>query len=157
MVFRLTILVTAFLSLSSSAIPDPSLDSLAWMAGCWEGSYPNGRTVSEQWMKPSGNVMLGMSRTVRNRKTVAHEFIQLEQSEDGVIRYIARPSNQPEAVFTLILLEGRKAVFENSQHDFPQRIIYERVSADSLVARIEGTINGKERRSDFPYRKMTCD
>lgn len=157
MIFRLTILITAFLSLSSPTIPDPSLDSLAWMAGCWEGSYPNGRLVSEQWMKPSGSVMLGMSRTVRNGRTVAHEFIRLEQSGDGVIRYIARPSNQPEAVFTLTFLDGRKAVFENPQHDFPQRIMYERVSADSLVARIEGTIDGKERGSDFPYHKTACD
>jgi len=157
MVSRLTIMFTAFLSLSSPTIPNPSMDSLGWMAGCWEGSFPNGRTVSEQWMKPAGNVMMGMSRTVKNGKTVAYEFIRLEQSEDGTIRYIARPSNQPEATFTLILHENQKAVFENPQHDFPQRIIYERISGDSLVARIEGTISGKERKSDFPYRKTVCD
>ena len=157
MILRPTILLTFFFSLSSPTIPDPSMDSLGWMAGCWEGSFPNGRTVSEQWMKPAGNVMMGMSRTVKNGKTVAYEFIRLEQSEDGTIRYIARPSNQPEATFTLILHENQKAVFENQQHDFPQRIIYERISRDSLVARIEGTINGKERKSDFPYRKTVCD
>lgn len=156
MVIRLAIFIPAFLSLSPT-ISDSSLDALAWMAGCWEGTYPNGRTVSEQWMKPLGNVMLGTSRTVKNGKTVAFEFIRLEQSQDGVIRFIARPSDQPEAVFTLILLQGQKAVFENPGHDFPQRIIYERITADSLVARIEGTLNGKERRSDFPYRRTACE
>ncbi len=156
MVFRSAIFVTAFLSLSSPTIPDGSIDSLGWMAGCWEGFFLNGRTVSEQWMKPAGNVMMGMSRTVRDGKTTEYEFIRLEQSEDGAIRYIARPSNQAEAAFTLVLLQGRKAVFENPQHDFPQRIIYERISGDSLVARIEGTINGKQRWADFPYRRTSC-
>ncbi len=156
MIVRLTILVFAFLSLSTPTIPDYSLDSLGWMAGCWEGAFANGRTVSEQWMKPSGNLMMGMSRTVKNGMTVAHEFIRLEQASDGKILYIARPSNQSEATFSLVLLEGRRAVFENLQHDFPQRI-YERITEDSLVARIEGTLNGKERKSDFPYQKVACD
>jgi len=45
-------------------------------------------------------------------------------------------------------------VFENLRHDFPQRIIYRRVSEDSLIARIEGMINGAKRSIDFPYRKI---
>jgi hypothetical protein len=127
------------------------------MAGCWEGTYSNGRTVTEQWMKPSGRVMMGSSRTVKGGRTIDFEFVRLEQSEDGLIRYIAHPSGQAEAAFTLVKLDARVALFENLQHDFPQRVIYRRVSFDSLAARVEGSINGNPRGSDFPYRRVKCE
>ena len=131
--------------------------SLSWLSGCWEGNYANGRTVSEQWMKPLGNVMMGMSRTVKNGKTIAFENVRLEQADDGSISYIANPSGQQEARFRLVELGGTKAVFENLQHDYPQRIIYELVSPDSLSARIEGTIDGKMKDSGFPFRRVKCE
>ena len=143
--------------LTSFLQPQFEVNNLAWLAGCWEGTYSNGRIVSEQWMKPLGNVMMGMSRTVSNGKTVAFENVRLEQSEDGAISYIANPSGQEEAAFRLVELDGTRAVFENPGHDYPQRIIYELVSPDSLSARIEGTIDGKIKGSGFPYRRVKCD
>jgi hypothetical protein len=132
------------------------LDSLAWLAGCWEATAA-GRIVSEQWMKPLGNMMMGMSRTVKNGRTIAYEQIRLVRSEDGLIRYVAHPSGQNETAFTLVHTGDRLAVFENFGHDFPTRIIYRRISSDSLLARIEGTVNGKPRTADFVYARADCD
>ncbi len=137
--------------------PFAHINSLEWLGGCWEGSFANGRTVSEQWIKPSGGMMLGTSRTVRNGKSVAFEFIRIEQSDDGSIRYIAHPSGQSETVFLLVKTERRQVIFENPTHDFPQRIFYTLITPDSLIARIEGTVNGKVRSSDFPYRRVHCE
>jgi len=137
--------------------PKADLQSLRWLSGCWEGHLSNGLIITEQWMKPLGNLMLSTARTVRNGKTVEYEFVRLEQSDDGVIRYRAHPSGQEEAAFTLVKLEGHTAIFENLLHDYPQRIIYQLVSADSLLARIEGTIGGKERSSNFPYQRVKCE
>jgi hypothetical protein len=105
--------------------PKVDLQSLRWLSGCWEGRLSNGLIVTEQWMKQLGNLMLSTAKTVKNGKTVEYEFVRLEQSDDGVIRYIAHPSGQEEAAFTLVKLDRRKAIFENLQHDFPQRIIYQ--------------------------------
>ena len=144
-------------SIASSSHPKNELDSIGWLAGCWEGNYSNGQIISEQWMKPLGHIMMGMSRTVKNGKTIEYENVRLEQSGDGSIHYIAHPSGQAEASFTLVDLEGKRAVFENLQHDFPQRIIYRLISPDSLFARVEGTISGREKGSDFPYRRVKCE
>ncbi|MBP1679270.1 MAG: hypothetical protein H6Q29_1181 [Bacteroidetes bacterium] len=133
-----------------------ALDSLAWIAGCWEGRFAGGRVVSEQWMKPLGGMMLGMSRTVKDGNVVEFEAIRLEQSEDGSIRYVARPSSQPEATFTLVTLDPGRIVFENPSHDYPQRIIYTLITADSLVARIEGQSGAKTLGSEFRYRRISC-
>jgi hypothetical protein len=100
--------------------------------------------------------MLGTSRLVRNGRTVQWEFMRIVQSDDGGIEYIASPSGQATTIFRLLTLNDRKVVFENAAHDFPQRVVYERHSGERLVAHIEGTIDGNERRMDFPMTRTTC-
>lgn len=133
----------------------PTITDFAWLAGCWDGSS-GGRESLEQWMKPSGQTMLGMSRTVVSGKTVAYEFIQLREQE-GEIFYIAKPSGQAEASFKLVQYSKQEAVFENPQHDFPQRIIYRLEKDGALAAAIEGTSKGKLKRIDFPMKRAKCE
>lgn len=129
-----------------------TVDQLAWMSGCWTLARPDGAT-EEQWLKPAGGTMLGVSRTVKGAKTVAHEFLQLREV-NGKLTYIAKPSGQAETPFPLKTLTDSEVVFENAAHDFPQRIIYRR-TADGVTARIEGTLGGKERGTDFPFKKCS--
>lgn len=110
----------------------------------------------EQWMKPLGGTMMGMSRTVANGKTVAFEFLRIVEDEKGIL-YISKPSqNSSETSFKLVRSGLNEATFENALHDFPHRIIY-RLNKSSLHARIEGTNNGKPMGIDFPMVKATCD
>jgi len=44
-------------------------------------------------------------------------------------------------------------VFENPQHDFPQRISYKLNPDGTLLAAIDGTKAGKIRRVEFPYKR----
>jgi hypothetical protein len=152
----LLLLVCCGSILAYGQTPPAGLDTLSWLAGCWEATA-NGRTVTEQWMKPLGDMMLGMSRTVRQNRTVEHEFVRLERDSAGAIRYLVRPSGQADASFTLVRLGPGYAVFEDPAHDFPRRILYQRVPPDSLRARIEGEINGTPRAVDFPYRRISCN
>lgn len=127
---------------------------LSWLAGCWQSPQTD-RRVEELWMRPDGGTMLGMSRTVVGGKTSEFEFMQIRQ-EEGKLVFTAKPSGQAEDSFTSIKLTSSEVVFENPQHDFPQRIIY-RLNADgSLSARIEGTKGGETRAVDFPMRRAKC-
>ncbi len=134
----------------------PSVQALYWLSGCW--SSANAESGSgEQWMPPAGGTMLGTSRVVRSGKTVAYEFIQIRETGDEGLEFIAKPSGQAEAAFQLLTLSEREVIFENPQHDFPQRIIY-RLAADGVLkARIEGTIDGEPKAVDFPMRKIDCE
>ena len=129
------------------------LEELAWLSGCWH-SDDGKRQIREQWMKPAGNNMLGMSHTLVNGKTREYEFIRIVQEENGDIFFVAMPSGQKEARFKLMIITGQEARFENPEHDFPQRIVYRR-DGDSLVGRIEGVRNGKERAVDFPLKRVS--
>ncbi len=133
-----------------------SINDFAWLAGCWERSG-KGREVVEQWMKPAGDLMLGMSRTVAEGKTREFEFLQIRQKEDGGIFYVAMPSGQNETWFKLVKYGAHEAVFENPEHDFPQRIIYRLEKDGILAARIEGTVQSQLKGVDFPYRRAKCD
>ncbi len=140
---------------TSIAASAADLSDLRWLSGCWRSNESN-RSVTEHWMNPAGNMMLGTSHTVAHGKTVAFEFMRIVQEENGDIFFVANPSGQKEARFKLISVADREARFENPAHDFPQRIIYRR-DGDSLVGRIEGVSNGKERAVEFPLKRISCD
>jgi hypothetical protein len=131
-----------------------SVGKLAWLAGCWEGGDGE-RRIEEQWMRPDGGTMIGMSRTVAGGRTVEFEHLEIRE-EAGCLVYVARPSGQQEASFRSTTVTDSKVVFEDPAHDFPQRIAYERQTDGSLVARIEGEEKGKLRAVDFPMRRGAC-
>jgi hypothetical protein len=130
----------------------PSLQTLSWLAGTWSFEK-NGRVVTEIWMKPDGGTMPGMSRTVAQGRTVEYEFLLLRLDAAGDIFYVAKPSGQPEASFKLVRATTTEAIFENPQHDFPQRISYVLKPDGTLLAAIEGQKGGKARRVEFPYQR----
>ena len=132
----------------------PRVQDLAWLAGCWERSV-GASVMEEQWMRPRGGAMLGMSRTVRRDTTIAYEHLRIYDRDDRTV-YAALPSGQAMAEFETGSTSDSMVTFENPTHDFPQRIIYRRRGADSLLARIEGTRAGQPSAVDFAFRRMPC-
>lgn len=133
------------------------LEALDWLTGCWQGGDTD-RVVEEQWMGPRGGTLLGMSRTVTGGRTAEYEFLQIRQQDDGLF-YIARPSGQAETSFKLVsdaTQLAREAVFENPQHDFPQRIIYRLQPDGALLARIEGAKEGVVPGAEFLMKRVAC-
>lgn len=131
------------------------LEDFAWLAGCWTGDQ-TGRASEERWTKPKAGMMLGTGQTVKGGKTTAFEFMRIHE-EKGDIFFTAKPSGQPEASFKLVSFKDGKAVFENPQHDFPQRVIYGPGPDGALWARIEGKMNGQERGIDYPFKRAKCE
>jgi Tol biopolymer transport system component len=125
-----------------------------WLAGCWELRASN-RVTLEMWMPALGDMMLGASRTTVGAAT--SEYEQLRLSVDGNrLVYTSVPSRQKEASFPSIEVSDTTLVFENTAHDFPQRIIYRRRGADSIIARIEGPGTNGTRGVNFPMRRSNC-
>ena len=149
------VLVVA-VALAASTLGDDArgIQQAAWLQGCWEMAA-GGRTIEEQWTAPRGGVMLEMGRTVRDGRLIEHEFVVLRE-DGGQLAYEAHPSGQPSAVFLANEASDGRVVFENAEHDFPQRVGYERRAPYSLAAWIEGTVNGRPRRVDFAYRRTAC-
>ena len=145
---------TVLLPVGARQTPTP-FDKLAWIAGCWQGQMGSGKT-QEQWMKPEGDSMLGMSRTVVNGRTPFFEFLQIKRDGEDLV-YVARPQGKEPTPFKLVKLNESVAIFENLQHDFPQRIAYQRQIDGSLIAAIEGEDKGKPKHVEFPMQRVRCD
>lgn len=134
---------------------DADVAALSWLAGCWAAE--SGEAGSgEQWMPPAGGTMLGVGRTIRNGRTVDHEFLQIRLNAEGKLVYVALPARQKEATFVATHVGEGAVTFENPQHDFPQRILYRLQPGDRLAARIEGLRGGQLRGIDFPMRRVPC-
>ncbi len=154
----ITLVVSLLMGLPSVAsVQEPaSVEDLAWLAGCW-ASVGGEAGSGEQWTVPAGKTLLGVSRTVRNSKTVAYEFLQIRENKAGEIEYTAKPSGQTEATCLMVRLSQGEVVFENPGHDFPQRIIYRLKAEGNLEARIEGEVKGEVRTVDFPMKRVDCE
>ena len=75
---------------------------------------------------------------------------------DGKLVYEAFPVGQAPSVFPAIVVTDERLTFEDLAHDFPQRIVYRKGDASTIVARIEGVVNGKEKSRDFPMKRVPC-
>jgi hypothetical protein len=127
----------------------------SWLLGCWEVRRGDRRIV-ERWERVTGGLFKGESRTWVGDRAVGGEQIVLSPDSTGSWVYAADPDTQRPASFRATVLTDTLLVFENPQHDFPQRIGYRRAGTDSLYAWIEGITPSVGRRVEFPFARMRC-
>jgi len=151
---QLVIAVAVMVLGASAAAPAARVTQVAWLAGCWEQTA-GPRVVEEQWTRPRGGLMLGSGRTVRGDTLVEYEQTRIFE-RGGRLVYGANPSGQTPAEFESIDVSDSSVTFENSTHDFPQRVMYRRRGSDSLLGRVEGMRGGKLRGVDVPYTRVDC-
>jgi len=153
---RIVLLAVMVLVIASTTAGQtkPSLNDLGWLSGCWEGRVRDA-VIEEIWSKPGGGSMLGLGRTVKGDRTASFEFMQFRE-ENGTLVFLPQPQGGTRVSFPLKDSFGGKMTFENKEHDFPQRVIYERKGPGLLLATVEGTYKGKEEREEFQMRKVRC-
>jgi hypothetical protein len=159
------IFLTMVMAVLSFTLPGISQDekhdlrSVSFMAGCWEMKVPGRKLViTEQWMLPAGDAMLGMNRTLTDGKMSAFEFLRIIQKGD-TLYYVALPSeNDTPTSFQLKSVTKGNVVFENLGHDFPQSITYTVKGPNAMTAAVEGLGNErpKRRRIEFPMVRVKC-
>jgi hypothetical protein len=133
----------------SKAAGPADIDKLGWLAGHWCQDR-DGKRIEEQWLPPSGGLLIGMGRTVAGGKARSFEFMRIE-IRDGVVIFVAQPEGVPPTPFRLTAAGADWARFENPAHDFPKRVEYRRTPA-GLHAEISGPgKDGGEKVIPFEY------
>lgn len=136
---------------ASGAKAASPLAPLAWMSGSWTGTQGES-TTEEHWTGTDGALMLGMNRTRRGGRVVMFEFLRIAARHDSLF-YIALPGGRGETPFPIKELSGKRVVFENLAHDFPQRIVYWQDKPGELHARTEGTMDGKVVSEEWLWKR----
>lgn len=138
-----------------STYTQKDFEKLRSIVGTWLNKRTRG-DIYETWIRKSEHEFAGMSYTLSGGDTTPLEKVRL-YIQAGQIVYApvaARQNDDKEVLFKLKTIEGSRFVFENKQHDFPQRIVYDFRTSDSLYAHIEGEVQSKQRRVDYPYRRI---
>jgi hypothetical protein len=125
-----------------------------WLAGTWR-SESETMLVEERWSTPHAGLMLGTSRTYIGGKKAFFEFLRIETRDDGVY-YVAQPRGGPPTAFKRTARTDRSLTFENREHDYPQRIRYRLERDGSLVATIDGPVEGEPREESWHYRRSNA-
>lgn len=139
----------------ASPVQESKLVQVSWILGEWQMETPEG-VFTEKWQKETDTSYTGEgSMAGKNGEVMFSEKLRLEQRGNALyyIPTIASQNNGQPVLFKERSLDDNEVVFENPEHDFPQRIIYRKTSDSTLYARIEGIQNGKERKEEYSYRK----
>lgn len=108
-----------------------------WLVGEWRAE--NGGTLFiETWRRAADGALEGeaTSRSTTQDEVYVQETLRIEQ-RDGRLYYVATvPSNPGPVSFGLVSCDSDRLVFENAEHDFPNRISYQRSGADAFSAEV---------------------
>lgn len=131
-----------------------ALSQLKWLEGHWQNATPEG-TYSETWTTENGH-LTGKSYFVNGTDTFSQEGLMLEQRGDEVyyVPTVKDQNNGKPVDFKLTGSQNNQWIFENPEHDFPQKISYTLVREDSLVAEISGLVKGEMRSEMFPMKRL---
>jgi hypothetical protein len=128
---------------------------LQQLNGIWKMETARG-PLYESWRKTKDNEIRGGSYKMNGKDTIRFEDVRLSKAKEGIYYspVVKNENGNKPTAFRMISSNDHKFVFENKEHDFPQRIIYHLISKDSLHAWIEGTQNGKNKRTDYYFKRI---
>ena len=122
------------------------------LAGRRLGGEKDGVAMEELWTGPRGGALLGLHRDVKGQRLLSWEFLRIQATDAGIV-YFASPRSAPPTAFKLVEAGDKRAVFENKEHDFPQRILYWVDAKGALHARIEGPQGGKTVAEEWAWTR----
>jgi hypothetical protein len=137
---------------------NPKISQVSWLTGRWLTIRPAKKGITpvkiqEEWHPARDASMMSVGTTSRGDSILDSELVVIRENGKHLM-YEAHPRGQASAVFHSIEVSDSVVVFENPAHDFPQRVGYKRCGPDSLLAWIEGTQKGQQRRIQFPYHRV---
>ena len=143
-----------FFCLSLFACSDKkiTISDFAWLEGKWTGAADE-MAFYEEWQSIDGNSMSGKGGATSGMDTVFSEKLKMEQRGEDLFYIPSVQENGGAVDFKFTGYKNDSIVFENPQHDFPQRIVYFRLPNDKLYACIDGIEKGKYNRIAFSYQK----
>jgi len=110
----------SFAMVSGASATTHEDDTLAWLEGCWQ--HENG-TTKEIWDREFDGLLFGRSVTIAEGELKFFEDIRIERRGPALV-YTVSPNGSAPVEFVASQQAAGIAVFENEDHDFPQRIRY---------------------------------
>lgn len=140
---------------NSDSNKNEKIKAASWLLGNWENKSADGN-LTENWEKVNDSTFQAQSYYIKEKDTVHFESIILQQKGEN-LTYTATvkgQNNDKPVVFKLKTATDKQVSFENLKHDYPQKISYNQITPDSLVAKISGIQQGKPSSEQFSMKKI---
>lgn len=153
----ITLLTSALLLVFATSCKEKAkIEKANWFLGEWANKSAEGE-LTERWKKENDSVYHGESYfVVGGKDTVFAEHVQLEEANGKLAFTVTVPNQNNEKPVRFVMTSGddKQIVFENLKHDYPSKIVYNKVGSDSLVAEIFGIQKGKPASEKFRMKKI---
>lgn len=116
-----------------------------WLLGAWQKQTDTSNLV-ETWKRENDSTLTGTSFFILNKKDTLHrEIIELVEKNNLLIytSTIFGENNDEPVAFQKTMETETELIFENPKHNYPQKIVYKKISSSQLSATISGKVNGK--------------
>ncbi len=144
--FAIGILISSAPAIAlSDAPPMPE-----WMAGVWEHADAQG-WADEYWTPLRGDIMLGSARSGKDERLNFWEQMRIQKEDDGAVVLWVVSADQKPVQFEATVSAENAIMFENPDHDYPQRIYYWR---EGNVLKAEISLIDGTKPVQFSYRLM---
>ncbi len=135
-----------------NTLPNPVMN----MKGSWVMKTDNAK-IYEHWYADGDSALSGSSYRV----TTEGDSILLEQLAikfiNDTLCYIPTVLDQNDSepvIFKLSFQSNQSIIFENMQHDFPQKIEYHFIGLNEMRATVSGTYQGQTPMLKFNYKRV---
>ena len=130
------------------------LAKMDWLVGEWENKMTEGN-LSESWEKKDDSTFVGHSYFIKEKDTLSFESVELLQKGEDLfyIPTVKGQNNDKPITFKLTTSTENQFAFENSTHDYPQKIVYKKAGPNDLIATISGTQQGKASIESYPMKR----
>ncbi|MBN8702858.1 MAG: hypothetical protein J0M08_07320 [Bacteroidetes bacterium] len=122
-----------------------------WLIGTWHSTM-DGSPFTEIWLKKE-NTYYGKAFILNNTDTVFSETLRIEKIDNHWV-FIASINHSAPTLFTLIENDTNTLIFENKEHDFPNKVVYENKGHKNMIAWIEGKVKGETKKEEYLYTKV---
>ena len=153
---KIVIAIIAILSLSAFiiSVDNKTFKKLYVLEGTWKMNTKHG-AICEEWKKIDKNYLQNKGYMIKGKDTIIIERVALTNTKAGIFytSTVEDQNNKKPIAFKMTKGEDSMFVFENTAHDFPKRIVYRFITADSLHAYVDdGTESGK--KQNFYYKRQ---
>jgi Domain of unknown function (DUF6265) len=151
-------LIAAIIILCCSAFlltDSKTFKKLYALEGTWKMLTKRG-AVCEEWKKINEHHLQNRGYRVIGKDTLVSERVALTNTEAGIFytSTVENQNNKQPIAFKMTSAEGNTFIFENPAHDYPKRIVYKLITADSLHAYIDDGTEEPKKRQNFYYKKQ---
>jgi hypothetical protein len=146
----------ALICIAFTACDQPgTIEDISWILGQWKGVDDNTAIFHERWVKENETTYTGSGCSLTPEgDTLFKEALKINVVE-GVPYYVATiPENPGPVLFRLVKGDATTAVFENKEHDFPQRIAYSLETKNTMSVKLEGVENGRPKIEMLRFERV---